>query len=108
MLRFTERIKRLKHKAKTPGKEAGDHAGHLIADRFGGSADIDNLVSQSAVVNLSEYKKLENCWSKALKKGKKVSVDIQIQYEGDSVRPSSLEVIYAIGTAKPVKITIKN
>ncbi len=34
----------------------GDHAGHLIGDRFGGSPELDNLVSQAQRVNSSEYK----------------------------------------------------
>lgn len=47
----------------------GDHAGHLFGDRFGGSPELDNLVSQAQKVNLSEYKVLENKWAKALGEG---------------------------------------
>ncbi|MCY7791647.1 MULTISPECIES: DNA/RNA non-specific endonuclease [Bacillus] len=43
-----------------------DHAGHLAADRFGGSPELDNLVSQSSNVNQSKYKRLENKWAKAI------------------------------------------
>src|SRR5690625_5064047 len=81
-LKLTKRDSRLPHKPNTPGKEAGDHAGHLAADRFGGSPDLDNLVSQSSNVNLSKYKKLENQWATAIKEGKKVSVNVKINYEG--------------------------
>jgi hypothetical protein len=56
-LRLTERENRLSHNRSTPGKVEGDHAGHLAGDRFGGSPDVDNLVSQSSNVNLSQYKK---------------------------------------------------
>lgn len=38
-LKLTEREIRLPHKSNTPGKEAGDHAGHLTGDMFGGSPD---------------------------------------------------------------------
>ncbi len=48
---------RLPHKGKTPGKIDGDHAGHLFGDRFGGSPELDNLVSQASNVNLSKFKK---------------------------------------------------
>ena len=48
---------RLPHNPKTPDKQVGDHAGHLFGDRFGGSPELDNLVSQASKVNLSEYKK---------------------------------------------------
>ena len=49
-LKLTKRDKRLPHNPKTPGKQLGDHAGHLAAYRFGGSPELDNLVSQSSNV----------------------------------------------------------
>ncbi|WP_280516138.1 T7SS effector LXG polymorphic toxin [Bacillus sp. NTK034] len=95
-LKLTERDNRLPHKSNTPGKEPGDHAGHLAADRFGGSPDLDNLVSQSSSVNLSKYKKLENQWAKAIEEGKDVSVNVKINYEGNSLRPSGFDIEYEI------------
>ena len=74
----------------------GDHAGHLAGDRFGGSPEIDNLVSQLSEVNLSDYKKLENQWAKAPEEGKKVSVNVKVNYVGDSLRPSCFEGFYSI------------
>ena len=71
-LKLTQREQRLPHNSSTPGKTLGDDAGHLIGDRFGGSSDIDNLVSQSAHINRSEYKKIENQWAKAIKDGKRL------------------------------------
>ena len=44
--------------------------------------ELDNLVSQAKQVNLSEYKIIENEWAKALENGKKVTVDIGINYSG--------------------------
>lgn len=84
------------HNPKTPDKQEGDHAGHLVADRFGGSEDLDNLVSQAKKVNLKHYKRLEDAWARAIKEGKKVSVDIKIHYEEGSLRPKSFEVEYEI------------
>ena len=95
-LKLTKRNNRLPHKSNTPEKEPGDHAGHLAADRFGGSPDLDNLVSQSSSVNLSKYKKLENQWAKAIEEGKDVSVNVKINYEGNSLRPSSFDIDYEI------------
>ncbi|GGJ41846.1 DNA/RNA non-specific endonuclease [Virgibacillus salexigens] len=95
-LKLTKRNNRLSHKSNTPGKEPGDHAGHLAADRFGGSPDLDNLVSQSSGVNLSKYKKLENQWAKAIEEGKDVSVNVKVNYEGNSLRPSSFDIEYEI------------
>ncbi|EKB45754.1 Transposase protein [Solibacillus isronensis B3W22] len=95
-LKLTKRDNRLPHKPNTPGKEPGDHAGHLAADRFGGSPDLDNLVSQSSSVNLSKYKKLENQWAKAIEEGKDVSVNVKVNYEGNSLRPSGFDIEYEI------------
>ncbi|URJ35163.3 DNA/RNA non-specific endonuclease [Paenibacillus polymyxa] len=95
-LQLTKRESRLDHNPKTPGKKDGDHAGHLAGDRFGGSPELDNLVSQSRKVNLSQYKKIENQWAKALKDGKEVKVKVDIEYEGDSLRPSKFNVQYEI------------
>ena len=95
-LHLTDRTNRLPHDPGTPGKLPGDHAGHLAGDRFGGSPEIDNLISQLSSVNLSDYKKLENQWAKALEQGKDVSVNVKVNYVGNSLRPDSFEVFYKI------------
>lgn len=96
-LHLTDRVKRLKHDPNTPGKIKGvDHAGHLADDRFGGSPLRDNLVSQLSGVNLSDYKKLENQWVKAIDKGKDVSVSVKINYIDDDLRPNSFDIEYII------------
>jgi len=95
-LQFKIHDGRLEHNRNTFGKQVGDHAGHLIGDQFGGSADLDNLVSQKAFVNLSEYRKLENQWAKAKRAGQSVSVSISIKYETDSTRPKSFAVEFTI------------
>lgn len=69
--------------------------------------NIDNLVSQSAFVNLSEYKKLENIWDKAVKSGKKVSVDSEIKYNENSNRPSEFIVKFTLD-GRNYKKSIKN
>jgi hypothetical protein len=90
--------KRLSHYSKTPGKIPGDHAGHLFGDRFGGSAELDNLVSQLQGVNLSEFKKIENGWARALTETppQTVFADIKVNYIGQSTRPSSFTVKWKI------------
>jgi hypothetical protein len=107
-LQLTEREKRLIHDGATPGKEVGDHAGHLIADRFGGSKEIDNLISQLRSVNLSSYKKIENEWARSLSKVPplKVEVNIKVLYEGTDLRPSAFEIKYKIdGELTTVKLS---
>ena len=95
-LQLTERDVRLRHDPNTLGKLPGDHAGHLAGDRFGGSPELDNLVSQLSGVNLSDYKKLENQWARVLEEGKDVSVKVKVNYVGDSLRPDSFDVVYKI------------
>ncbi|UEA32003.1 DNA/RNA non-specific endonuclease [Granulicatella elegans] len=106
-LQLTERNGRLPHDSSTPGKLPGDHAGHLAGDWFGGSPEIDNLVSQLSDVNLSDYKKLENQWAKALEEGKDVSVNVKVNYIGDSLKPDSFDVRYTI-EGFPFSRRIKN
>ncbi|MCY8179937.1 DNA/RNA non-specific endonuclease [Bacillus paralicheniformis] len=83
------------------------HAGHLAADRFGGSPELDNLVSQSSNVNQSKYKRLENKWAKAISEKKKVAVNVKINYDGNNPRPKSFDIKYSIdGNLK--KVTLEN
>lgn len=99
---------RLQHNPNTPGKQTGDHAGHLFADLFGGSPELDNLVSQKGNLNQSAYKKMENQWANALSNNKKVTdVDIKINYGSNSARPKSFEVTYKIDGVR-TKVRFKN
>ncbi|KAB2927389.1 MAG: hypothetical protein F9K24_22695 [Leptonema illini] len=95
-LQLTERSKRLPHDRNTPGKSEGDHAGHIIGDRFGGSPKKDNLISQLSEKNLGEYKKIENEWANAIKDGKKVTVSMEIKYPNVDIRPKEVIVRYTI------------
>ncbi|EJR97461.1 DNA/RNA non-specific endonuclease [Bacillus mycoides] len=98
-LQLTEREKRLSHSKNTSGKVKGqDHARHLAGDRFGGSPKVDNLVSQLSDVNLKQYKKIEEKWAAALKAEppKEVTVDLDIIYSGNNVRPEKFLVKYTV------------
>ena len=95
-LQLTERDGRLNYNSDSLGKIEGDHAGHIAGDRFGGSPERDNIVSQSQNVNLSQYKKIENQWAKAISEGKEVTVNIDIKYDGDGFRPIEFNVEYTI------------
>ncbi|MDQ0233135.1 DNA/RNA non-specific endonuclease [Metabacillus malikii] len=109
-LQLTEREKRLSHSKNTLGKVKGqDHAGHLAGDRFGGSPKIDNLVSQLSDVNMKQYKKIENEWAAALKEKppKEVTVDVEIIYHGNDIRPKEFIVNYSIDGKSDFRV-IKN
>ncbi len=85
------------HNGKTPGKVEGDHAGHLIADIFGGSKDLDNLVSMLSSLNQGTYRKMEKEWANVLKaKGVVSDIKIKVNYDGEGLRPISFEVKYKI------------
>ena len=87
---------RLHHNPNSPGKLPGDQAGHVIGDRFGGSPELDNILSQLGKTNQGSYKQLENQWAKALENGQNVQVDIRTYYHPDGVRPKSYYIRYWI------------
>ncbi|MEZ3160279.1 DNA/RNA non-specific endonuclease, partial [Microbacterium sp. BWT-B31] len=101
-LQLKEHEGRLRHDPNTPGKLPGDHAGHLAADRFGGSPLLDNLVSQFSDVNLRHYKGLENVWAEALGRTPpgEVSVDVRITTDA-SGRPTRFDV-QSVVNGKPI------
>ena len=76
-----------------------DDGGHLIATRFGGSGEKDNLVAQNYNLNRGEYKKMENGWANTLEEKDgdgnsryNVHVEIKPVYRGDSERPGAFIV----------------
>lgn len=81
-----------------------DHIGHLIGHRFGGDNSMANLVSMNGHVNTSEYKILENLWSKSINEGKNVRGTITINYKGNSFRPEIFDISYDIGDGLVTKI----
>ena len=98
---------RLPYDSNPPGKLPGDHAGHLAADQFGGSPELDNIVAMLASVNWGDYRRLENIWRRALDAQQQVSVSMDIVYEGDSKRPHEFVVKYWID-GKPFTKRIPN
>ena len=70
-------------------RQSDDHGGHLIATRFGGSGDLENLDAQHQNLNLAEYKRMENEWAKALENGDDVYADIQTYRSNGSQRPNA-------------------
>ena len=87
---------------------SGDDGGHLIGSRFGGSGNLDNLVPMDSNLNRGAWERMENEWSKAIKEGKKVEVDIKPIYEDDLLRPTSFSVIYKIEGKKTMTKTFLN
>ena len=74
-----------------------DHAGHLIADVFCVSPELDNLVPQAKNGNLKQYREIEREWEKALKKvppDNITDLKIEIIYDGNNVRPNAFNIKY--------------
>ncbi|AUY15174.1 TPA: DNA/RNA non-specific endonuclease [Serratia marcescens] len=51
---------------------------------------------------------MENTWTRALKDGKKVDVNIQPIYSGNNTRPDRVIVKYSIDGGRPVNVDFKN
>ena len=77
-------------------RHADDQGGHLIARILGGSEGAENLVAMRGTINQGDYKKMENEIAAACKEGKDVSMHIEINYDGDSERPSTIHAEYTI------------
>ncbi|WP_181024636.1 DNA/RNA non-specific endonuclease [Rathayibacter rathayi] len=85
----------------TPDKLPTDDAGHLIADLFDGSPELDNLISQARAVNRgagSKWTEMERDWRDALTDVPPrtvTDIEIKVRYDGTS-RPTAFEVEYKI------------
>ena len=114
--------KRNAHSQRVAGREyriteaelkAGlDDGGHLIGTQFNGSGDLDNLVAMNREINRSggTWYNMEEEWASALKEvpPRKVTVDIQPVYSGNSLRPDSFKVKYQIEGKRTEVRTILN
>ena len=82
-------------------RKEGDQGGHIIARVLGGAKGIENLLAMRGVVNQRlYYHKMEKPIIEALKEGNKVSIHVDVLYEGDSKRPSIIKVTYSIDGQK--------
>ena len=82
----------------------GDDRGHLIGDRFNGSNGLENMIPQDADINRKDYRNFENELAKEVKDGKKVYVNIEVIYSGDSRRPEALVVNYSIDGKESMRV----
>ena len=91
-------------KAGGEDRRANDDGGHLFARIFGGSGRIDNIVAMDRNVNRGEYKAIENQLAAALSDGKDVSMNVKLEYIGESQRPSKIIVKYSIDGEKSRRV----
>lgn len=75
----------------------GDQGGHILARIFGGAKGIENMLAmRGAAINQSVYKRMENEIGNAIEDGKEVHMHVDVEYEGDSQRPSKISVFCTI------------
>lgn len=94
----------MKEQKESGGEERqeDDDGGHIIARILGGAEGEENLVPMRRTINRGDYKRMENEIFKALQEGKKVTMHVDIEYDGDSSRPSKIRVEYTIDGKKTV------
>lgn len=92
-----ERDNRAQTMAGGEDRREGDQGGHILARIFGGAKGIENMLAmRGSAINQSVYKRMENEIGKALEEGKDVHVHTDVEYEGESKRPSKITVRYTI------------
>ncbi len=97
--KYTEEGPRDNEKQLEAGGEerrVNDDGGHIVARILGGAEGIENLVPMRSTINRGDYKKMENEIAKAKQEGKEVTVKIELEYDGDSERPSKIKATYTI------------
>ncbi|HJG31161.1 MAG TPA: DNA/RNA non-specific endonuclease [Collinsella ihuae] len=83
---------------------AFDQRGHLIADRFNGSAGMENIVAMGEEVNQRAYAAIENRCGDALNDGAEVFFRVEALYDKSSYRPVSFIVTDNIDGEETVTI----
>ena len=77
-------------------RQEEDDGGHIVARILGGAEGEENLVPMRRTINRGDYKKMENIISKALQEEKKVTLQVELEYDENSHRPSKIKVEYII------------
>ena len=100
-----ERDEKAQKMAGGEDRRPGDQGGHILARIFGGAKGIENMLAmRGTAINQSVYKRMENEIGKALEDGKEVHVHVDVEYEGDSQRPSKITVTYTIDGKETVAV----
>jgi hypothetical protein len=89
--------------AGKPDRRITDDGGHYIAARFNGPREWFNHFAQDASFNRGGYRALEEKWAKAIRSGKRVFVDIVPHYQGTSMRPYKLNVVWYVDGRREAK-----
>ncbi|MCL1996557.1 MAG: DNA/RNA non-specific endonuclease [Defluviitaleaceae bacterium] len=77
-------------------RKPGDQGGHIVGRDMGGDGGLGNLTPMDSRINQSDYKRMENDIKRAMEEGKDVSTKTEIEYDGDSDRPSKITTTVTI------------
>ena len=77
-------------------RRPGDHGGHIVGRVIGGDGGLGNLIAMDSRLNLCDYRRMEKEIIEAMEEGKDVSTKTEIEYDGDSDRPSKITTTVTI------------
>lgn len=94
----------LKSVSDSKGGEPDDVGGHIVAHNVDGATEKINIVPMNKDFNNGgEWKSMEAEINDAYQNGKESYVHKHLEYEGDSLKPSSIDVEYEIDEQKKEK-----
>lgn len=86
-------------------RRVSDDGGRYIAARFHGPTEAFNHFAQDANVNRGKYRAMEDEWARDKRAGRTVRVKINPIFDGLSIRPSSIDVLWTVdGIRKSTKL----
>jgi hypothetical protein len=106
------RNRRQQKKVASSSGVLGDEGGHMIGTQFGGLGEgCLHLVPQGMKLNRgagSKWSAMEREWARALKRGDKVTVKIQVDWPKGATRPDGFKATYEITSNKTGIKTVHN
>lgn len=103
-----ERDTKAQERAGGEDRRENDQGGHILARILGGYKGIENMVAMWEKVNTGPYKKMENEIVNAVKAGKDVKMEVNIEYDENSERPSKITVKYTIDGKETIVVFDNN
>ena len=98
-----KRSRRNQREAGGVDRRATDDGGHYIGARFNGPSDAFNHFAQDASFNRGAYRALEDEWTRDLREGHRVAIDIIPLYSGLSQRPYALAITWFVDGERQFK-----
>jgi DNA/RNA non-specific endonuclease len=78
------------------GKQSGDHAWHMAGGRFGGAAELYNLVAYDGNLNVGSFNQFERGMANAIGRDGFAQYNMVLTYNGSGPRPTAINASYKI------------